>query len=185
MIVGYARISDKSQQIRSQVDQLKAFGCEKVVKETITGIAEDKELNKLVDQLEEGSTLVATRADRLARSAIQVLLLADKLEKKGVNLVVLDFGVDTRTPAGKLILGIMSQLGQWERESLKEKQRRGIEAARKRGVHLGRRGEFSKDGLALALEMYEKGEKTVAEICAATKVSKATLYRKLKERKSS
>lgn len=182
MIVGYARISDKSQNIRSQVDQLKKYGCEKILEETITGIAEDKALNKLVEELQDGDTLVAVRTDRIARSAIQVLLLANQLEKMGVNMVLLDLGVDTRTPAGKLILGVMASLGQWERENLKEKQKKGIEAARKRGIHLGRPGKFTKSGLDIAIDMYLEGNKTVAEICAATQVSKATLYRRLKER---
>ncbi|KON67378.1 hypothetical protein AKG34_21400 [Peribacillus butanolivorans] len=182
MIVGYARISDKSQNIGSQVDQLKKFGCEKIIQETITGIAEDKELNKLVDELKEGDTLVATRTDRISRSAIQFLMLANKLEEKSVFLVLTELGVDARTPAGKMILGIMASLGQWERESLKEKQKRGIEAARKRGIHLGRPKKFTNSGLETAIEMYEKKEKTISEICAATQVSRATLYRKLKER---
>lgn len=181
MIVGYARISDKSQNIRSQVDQLKQYGCDKIVEETITGIAEDKALNALVEDLQDGDTLVAVRTDRIARSAIQVLLLASKLEKMNVNLVLLDLGVDTRTPAGKLIIGVMASLGQWERENLKEKQRRGIEAARERGVHLGRKPTFSKLKIKSAIEDYREKRLTVAEICDKYGISKSSLYRHIKE----
>lgn len=182
MIVGYARISDKTQNLESQVDQLKAHGCERVVTEIVTGIAEDKQLNKLIVELTEEDTLVVTRADRLARNAVQVLLVAEKLEKKNVNLVIMDFGVDTRTPVGKAMLAVMAALGQWERDNLKEKQKRGIEAARKRGKHLGRKGEFTRAGLEEAIRMYQEGTRTVKEIADITCVSKATLYRRLKEK---
>jgi DNA invertase Pin-like site-specific DNA recombinase len=184
MIVGYARISDQTQQIHSQIDQLKKYGCERIVEEVITGVSPNKKLNSLIEELAEGDTLVVTRADRIARRTSQILSIAERLKEKKVNLVILDLGIDTRTPSGKMILTIMAALSEWEREQLKIKQKRGIEAARKRGVHLGRKGNFTKSGLELALELYEKGEKTVAEICASTNVSKATLYRKLKERKS-
>jgi DNA invertase Pin-like site-specific DNA recombinase len=184
MIVGYARISDKSQKNHSQIDQLKKYGCNKIIEETITGIAADKKLNKLIEELEEGDTLVVTRADRIARRTSQILAISERLKEKNVNLVILDLGIDTRTPSGKMVLTIMGAISEWEREQIKIKQRKGIESAKKRGVHLGRKGNFTKAGLELALEMYEKGEKTVAEICASTNVSKATLYRKLKERKS-
>ncbi|MGF7536549.1 recombinase family protein [Bacillus mexicanus] len=185
MIVGYSRISDKTQKNHTQVDQLKKFGCDKIVEEIITGVAPVKELNKLIEELSEGDTLVVTRADRIARRTSQILTIAERLKEKDVNLVILDLGIDSRTPTGKMVLTIMGAVSEWEREQIKVRQKQGIKSARERGVHLGRKGEFSKDGLALALEMYDKGDKTVAEICAATKVSKATLYRKLKERKSS
>jgi DNA invertase Pin-like site-specific DNA recombinase len=185
MIVGYARISDKSQKNHTQIDQLEKFGCDRIVEETITGVASDKELNKLIEELSEGDTLVVTRADRIARRTSQTLSIAERLKERDVNLVILDLGIDTRTPSGKMVLTIMGAVSEWDREQIKIKQKQGIASARQRGIHLGRKGEFTKSGLELAIEMYDQGEKTVSEICAATNVSKATLYRKLKERKIS
>ncbi|MFC4559393.1 recombinase family protein [Virgibacillus kekensis] len=86
--------------------------------------------------------MVATRVDRLGRSALQVMQLGKELREKNVHLVVLDLGVDTRTIGGELILNVMAAFADWERKNNKEKQRRGIELARKKGKHLGRRGEY-------------------------------------------
>lgn len=184
MIIGYARISDKTQKIDSQIDALKKEGCERIVEETITGISTKKtKLNHLLEELQKGDTLVVARADRLARRTVQILEVSETLNNKGVNLVILDLGVDTRTPAGKMVLTIMASVAEWEREQLKEKQRRGIESARKRGTHLGRPGKYTQAGLEEALRVFESGEKTVDEITEIYNVSRATLYRKRKEKK--
>lgn len=176
MIVGYARISDRSQEIGTQVEQLKQYGCQKIVQEVITGVAEDKLLNQLVEKLEEGSTLVSTRVDRLGRSAIQVLQLAQRLKEKNIHLVVLDLGIDTRTLAGELVLTVMASISEWERKNNKEKQLRGIALAKKKGKHLGRRAEWSKEGLQEALQDYLKGEKSVNQISDIYKIPRSTLY---------
>ena len=180
-IVGYARISDKSQNNHTQIDQLKKYGCNKIIEETITGISPVKKLNKIVEELSEGDTLVVTRADRLARRTSQILSIAESLKERNISLVVMDLGIDTRTPTGKMFLTIMSAVAEWEREEIKNKQRKGIESARARGVHLGRRGNFTKTGLEAAIEMYNNGDMTVKEITEITNVSRATLYRRLKE----
>lgn len=181
MIYGYARISDKSQQIHAQVEELEAYGCDEIVQEVITGISEEKELNNLVETLQENDTIVCTRVDRLGRNTLQLLQLLKELEERKINLVVLNLGMDTRTPIGQAVLAILSAFSQMEREINKEKQKKGIESARKRGVHLGRKGKFTKEGLELALKMYHSKHYTVAEIEAATQVSRATLYRALKK----
>jgi DNA invertase Pin-like site-specific DNA recombinase len=184
MLVGYARISDKTQKVDSQVDVLEKAGCERIVEETITGISTKKtKLYHLLKELQEGDTLVVTRADRLARRTVQILEVSETLNNKGVNLVILDLGIDTRTPAGKMVLTIMASVAEWERDQLKEKQRRGIEAARKRGVHLGREKNYNDESMEEALQAHKEGKKTVAEICRIYNVSRATLYRRINERK--
>lgn len=176
MIVGYARISDKSQEIGTQVEQLEKYGCQRIVQEVITGVAEDKKLNQLVEELEEGDTLVSTRVDRLGRSALQVLQLAKRLKERKIHLVVIDLGVDTRTLAGELVLTVMASISEWERKNNKAKQLRGIELAKKRGKHLGRKAEWTKAGLAEALKEYLKGEKSVNEISDIYTIPRSTLY---------
>ena len=180
MMIGYARISDKSQKIESQIDKLKEHGCEKIVEETITGVSEDKKLYDLMDELNEGDTLVVARADRLGRSTVQILTFVEKLKERNINLVILDFGIDTRTPTGKLMLGLMSNFSEFEREQLKIKQRAGIEAAKRRGKKLGRKASWSKHDLSVALQMYKNGV-TVREIEEETSVPKSTLYYELKK----
>ncbi|MGF9893506.1 recombinase family protein [Priestia megaterium] len=184
MLVGYARISDKTQKIDSQVDTLKKAGCEQIVEEIITGISTKKtKLYHLLEELQEGDTLMVARADRLARRTVQILEVSETLNNKGVNLVILDLGVDTRTPAGKMVLTIMASVSEWEREQLREKQRRGIEAARKRGKQLGRKKKHNDESMEAAIAAHQEGKKTVDEICRIYNVSRATLYRRVNERK--
>jgi len=180
MIIGYARISDKSQEIGTQVEQLENYSCQRIVQEVITGVAEDKVLNELVEELQVGDTLVATRVDRLGRSALQVLQLGQRLKEKEVHLVVLDLGIDTRTLAGEMVLTVMASISEWERKNNKKKQLRGIELARKKGKHLGRKAEWTKAGLESALQEYIKGDKSVNEISDIYNIPRSTIYHHVK-----
>lgn len=179
-IIGYARISDKTQEIGTQVEQLKKEGCDRIVQEVVSGVNKDKELNRLVKDLEEGDVLMATRVDRLGRSAIQILSLAEQLREKGVHLKILDLGIDTRTLAGQLVLGVMSQIAEFEREQSKIKQKNGIALARSKGRHLGRKSSWSKAAMQNALDEYAKGEKTMNEISDIYGISRSTIYHYIK-----
>jgi DNA invertase Pin-like site-specific DNA recombinase len=181
MIYGYARVSDKTQKLDSQIDELKKYGCDQIVTEVISGIAEEKKLNELVQSLQKGDTLVVTRVDRLGRNTLQLLQLINELQEKEVNLVILNLGMDTRTPVGQAVLAFLAAISQMERDILREKQKKGIEAARRRGTHLGRPRKWTKEGMELAIQMYKSGIYTVAQIEAATQVSRASLYRALKQ----
>ena len=182
MIYGYARISDRTQNINSQVDELKEFGVDKVVQEVVTGISPQKDkLDSLVEELTDGDQLVVVRHDRLGRNTLQLLTLIEKLEEKNVRFRILNLDLDTRGPLGKPILTILSAFSEMERSVLKEKQRKGIESAKRRGVHMGRKPKYTKDGLKLAVEMFHSNQYTVSQIEAATQVSRASLYRELKK----
>lgn len=179
-VVGYARISDKTQEIGTQIEQLQKEGCDRIVQEVISGVKKDKELNRLVKELDEGDVLLATRVDRLGRSAIQILTLAEQLKEKGVHLKILDLGIDTRTLAGQLVLGVMSQIAEFEREQNKIKQTHGIALARSKGKHLGRKAKWSKAAMENALDEYAKSEKTVNEISDIYGISRSTIYHYLR-----
>lgn len=181
MIYGYSRISNRSQNAISQVEELEKYGVDEIIQEVVSGILKKDKLDELVERLQPGDQLIVTRHDRLGRNTLQLLTLIETLEKKQVRLHILNIGLDTRGALAKPILAILSAFSEMERNQLKEKQRIGIASARRRGVHLGRKGKFTKDGLKLALEMYKSNQYTVAQIEAATQVSKATLYRALKK----
>lgn len=185
-VYGYARISDKTQQIISQVDELKAYGIDEknIVQEVVTGIAETKDgLDRLVEKMGPGDELVVARHDRLGRSTLQLLTLIDELEKNDVGFKLLSMPeLDTKGPFGKPILAIFSAFAEMERNQLKEKQRKGIEAARKRGKHLGKKSEkWNKAGLEKALGEYVKGEKSVNEISEIYNIPRSTIYHYVKQ----
>ncbi|UKS67699.1 recombinase family protein [Rossellomorea marisflavi] len=180
-VIGYCRISDRSQKTDSQVDQLQAYGVDEIITETVSGVSADKRLYELIEQMEEGSTLCVLRPDRLARNTKMLLEVVEKLEEKSIDLVIVSLGIDTRTPVGKLVLTIMAGVSQWERDELKIKQKNGVKSAKKRGVKFGPKPQFEEEGLQWAMQLYQENH-PVSYISKVTKVPRATLYRRLKER---
>jgi len=134
--VGYARVSSTSQSLELQEEQLADSGCEKLFSEKVTGTtAKGREaLQECLDWLREGDTLVVTRLDRLARSGKDLHNVIDQLQAKQVGFRCLQQGaVDTTTSMGKLVLGILGAVAEFETDIRKERQREGIEKAKKRG----------------------------------------------------
>lgn len=181
MIYGYSRISDSSQNIESQVDVLNRYGCDEILEETVSGVKEDKELNNLIAKMTAGDTLVVARVDRLGRSTRQILMLAEELKEKDAELVILDLGIDTRTPGGKMVLTIMASVAEYERSILKQKQQQGIATARKMGKNLGRKAQWSKQGMQEAIVLYENNEKTISDIERIYRIPRSSFYRELKK----
>ncbi|HDR7471469.1 recombinase family protein [Bacillus toyonensis] len=186
MIYGYARVSAQDQNLDTQIEHLLKYGVDKIVKEKISGVSQEKiELDDLLSQLLKGDTLVVTRMDRLGRNTIQLLQFVEHLREKGVHFAVLNLGIDTRTPTGKFFLTVMSAFSELDREMIKEKQIAGIKLAKQKGVYRGRIKKYTAQhaGMKHAIELRQQTKKTIKEICAITGVSQAALYRKLRELK--
>lgn len=187
MIFGYARVSSFDQNLDSQIEQLRNAKVNQIIHEKISGVLEQKEkLDQLLNQLIKGDTLVVTRMDRLGRNTKQLLELTEELEKRGIHLVILNLGIDTRTPSGKFILTVMSAFSELDRTMIKEKQQAGIAVTKRKGIYKGRKQKFNliHDGVKHAMELHETTNKTVKEICKITNISEATFYRKWKEYKN-
>ncbi|PFM75251.1 resolvase [Bacillus sp. AFS077874] len=188
MIFGYARVSAFDQNLDSQIEQLRNAKVDRIVQEKVSGVKEQKEeLDQLLNQLVKGDTLVVTRMDRLGRNTKQLLELTEELEKRGIHLVILNLGIDTRTPSGKFILTVMSAFSELDRTMIKEKQQAGILIAKRKGIYKGRKQKFGlkHDGVKHAMELHETTNKTVKEICKITNISEATFYRRWSEHKKS
>src|SRR5690625_900639 len=98
-IFGYARVSTKEQNETSQIAELEMFGVDEIISEKITGIADDRKLVDLIEyKIKKDDTLVVLDVTRFGRSTLQSILLAQKINEKGANLVIKNLGVDTRTP---------------------------------------------------------------------------------------
>ncbi|WP_062472390.1 recombinase family protein [Jeotgalibaca dankookensis] len=184
MIYGYARVSTKDQNLETQLQQLQAFGVNEVISEKISGIVPKKtKLDALLHDLKENDTLVVTRMDRLGRNTVQLLQLVEALQERQVDLVVLNMGIDTRTPTGKFFLTIMAGFSELDRTMMKEKQAAGIQLAKKKGLYKGRPKKYTHTHARIkhALDLRKTTHKTVKEISQITGVSEATLYRRLRE----
>ena len=184
MKFGYARVSTQEQSLDRQLDSLTAQGCERIYQEKMTGTKEHRpELDKMLDAMRKGDILVVESFSRLSRSTKDLLAMVDKLQDMGVSLVSLKENLDTTTATGKLMLTMMSALSQFERDIIAERTAEGLKAARARG-RLGGRPKANMKAVEQALKMYDAKTFTLSEIAKATKLSIATVNRKIAERKS-
>ena len=180
MLIGYARTStvDQVAGFDAQLSALAAEGCERVFKEQVSSVAERKELDEAIRFARSGDTFVVTRLDRLARNTQHLLGIVQGLEVKGVSLKVLNLGLDTSTPTGKLMLTMLGAVGQFEREIMLERQREGVAKAKAEGKYKGRKptAQAKKDDV-LALVAQGMTKEAVAKQLG---IGVASVYRILK-----
>ena len=182
MKVGYARTSSTGQKnsLQNQIERLKAEGCEKIFAEHGSGADRDRsEFNKATDFAREGDTFCVCKLDRFARSNVDLHTSLKLLTDKSVEFKVLDnSGIDTTTPTGKLLLGILGSLAEWERAMIRERQAEGIRKAKENGTRFGPESELTDDRIVRIKEMRDCG-KLIREIMAAENLSKSSVYRAL------
>jgi DNA invertase Pin-like site-specific DNA recombinase len=180
--VGYARVSTHSQNEDSQVDELKAAGCERIFTDKASGkLAKRPQLDAALDYLREGDTLVITRLSRAMRSLKHMIELAHELQERGIGLVVIKQAIDTTTPTGRLMFHMLAAIDEFQRELIVEGTHEGLAAARARGRVGGRKAKLSEQQRKLARELYDSKQHTIAEIAAMLSVGRSTLYRTLQE----
>lgn len=142
MIVGYARTStlDQVAGIEAQKRDLTSAGCEKIFHEQVSSVdvAHRDQLGLALEFLREGDTLVVSKLDRLARSVSHMHELLARITAKGAALKILNMGIDTNTPTGKLMLNVLGGVAEFEREIMLERQREGIAKAKADGKYKGR-----------------------------------------------
>jgi DNA invertase Pin-like site-specific DNA recombinase len=179
MLVGYARVSSTDQDLTVQRDRLTA--CEKLFEEKASGTdAARPQLQACLDYVREGDTLVITRLDRLARSTLHLCQVAELLARKSVHLQVLDQQVDTHTPTGRLLFGMLAVIAQFETELRAERQREGIAKAQRAGVHFGRTKALTLEQAAELRTLRADGV-TLAALRQRYSIGKTALYRYLAE----
>ena len=182
MKFGYARVSTRDQNLEAQLDALNSAGCDKIITEKASGNGskERPELDRLVENLRKGDVLGVYKLDRLGRSTFKLLGLTEELQQRGVEFISLKDHIDTNSAIGKAMFRMLAVLAEMERELIVERTQAGLQAARKRG-RVGGRPRVDGKAVEKALKLYDSKEYSVAEITEMTGVSKATLYRRLKE----
>ncbi|MGI4871461.1 MAG: recombinase family protein [Janthinobacterium lividum] len=181
MNFGYARVSAKDQNLDIQLEQLQAAGVDRVYQEKISGATTQRlELTQLLATLRTGDTVTVARLNRLGRNSTHIMQLVADFNALGVRFVALDLGIDTATPAGRLVLGIFAALAEYDRESIRERAAAGTALAKAQGKHLGRRAGADAAKLAKVKGCVEAGM-SVHQIVAATGVSETSVkrYRRL------
>ena len=178
MILGYARVSTKDQNLDGQLDALAAVGAERIFADTITGTARSRpELDRLMRELRSGDVVVVTKYDRLARSLKDLLEIVALIQSRGAGFRSLGEDIDTTTPAGRLVFHIFASIAQFERERIVERTKEGLEAARKRGRIGGRPPALSPAQKVEVKRMRDVETRPIPEIADLFKVSTKTVRR--------
>jgi len=174
--IGYARVSTKEQNLNSQIDMLKEHGCDRIFSEKVSGRKYKRtELDKCLDYMREGDTLVLTKLDRLGRTTKQLIELSQYLEEQGIDLEIIDMNINTKDAMGKMFFTMMSAFAELEANLLSERTKKGLASARSRG-RMGGRPKFPKDKRETVISLYESKKYTINEIIRMTGVSKSTIY---------
>ncbi len=180
MKYGYSRVSTDSQSLDSQVEELRAAGCEKIFQEKVSGARSDrKELAKAMKALADnpGSSFTCCRLDRLARSTRDLLNTLDSIGKAGAEFKSLhDAWCDTTTAHGRLMITILGGLAEFERSLIVARTTQGRKRYVERGGRLGRKPKLTPAQRAYVAAERAKGE-GVRHLGRLLGVSKATIAR--------
>jgi DNA invertase Pin-like site-specific DNA recombinase len=175
MLVGYARVSTSDQSLDIQRDALRAAGCEKVFAEKQSGTSADRpQLLAALEFVREGDVLLVTRLDRFARSSVDLHNMVKRLADKQVGFrCVEQGGIDTTTIHGELMLGVLGSVAQFETRLRAERQREGINAAKRRGAYKGAKARIDPHRVK---QMLSEGMGP-AEVARLLGCNRASVYR--------
>ncbi len=177
MKIGYARVSTQDQNLDLQKMALDKAGCEKVHEDKISGTRRDRPgLDRALDHLREGDTLVVWKLDRLGRSVKDLIDLVGDLERRGVHFQSLTDSIDTSTPSGRFFFHVLASMAQMERELLIERTQAGLDAARTQGRMGGRKRKMTDSKVEAARRLLDSGV-LPKDVAANLGISIPTLYR--------
>jgi DNA invertase Pin-like site-specific DNA recombinase len=180
--IAYVRVSTVDQNPGRQFEALKHYGIGKYFEEKISGKDRNRpELKAMLDYVREGDSLYIESFSRLARSLSDLLVIVSTLQKRGVELISLKENVDTSTPAGRLQLHIFGALYEFERETIKERQKEGIDLALKEGRKYGRKKTVINEKFHDAYKRWKANEITAVEAMKLSGLKKTTFYKLVKE----
>ena len=184
-IIGYARASSSDQNLHLQIDALTAAGCECIYRdEGVSAVARERpQFIAALAALGSGDTLVIWKMDRAFRSLINALQVLEELEARGVNFHSLTDAIDTTTPVGRFAYQITNAFAELERALIAERTKAGIDAARRRGVRLGRPPKLDSAQIEYARDALAAGRLSKAALASRFSVSKRTLSRAINNKK--
>lgn len=176
MLIGYARVSTSDQDTALQLDALQAAGCERIYEEKGSGATRERpELDRCLQALRAGDTLIVWRLDRLGRSLKDLVAIVADLQNAAVGFRSITETIDTTTAGGRLVFHLFGALAEFERSMIQERTKAGLTAARARGRHGGRKPKLDAKTTRKAAAMLADPNITKAEVCAHFGVTRPTL----------
>lgn len=182
MKVGYVRVSTTEQNTARQEVLMEKLGVDKMFIEKVSGKDKKRpQLQEMMSFIREGDTLIVESISRFARNTKDLLELTEKLTEKGVEFISQKESIDTSTPSGKFMLTVFAALAQMEREVLLERQREGIEEAKRLGKYKGRKPiPVDEDLFAEQYRLWKNGETQPKYMMRALGLKPATFYRRVR-----
>src|SRR5256885_15207849 len=178
MDIGYARVSTFDQHLDLQKDALTRAGCEKIFTDTMSGAKADRPgLVQALTFMRSADVLVVWKLDRLGRSLKNLIDVVTELDTLGIGFRSVTESIDTTTSGGKLIFHIFGALAEFERALIRERTQAGLLAARARGRKGGQPKALTPKQAAIAQQLYNDKNNSIADICKTLNISRATLYR--------
>ena len=183
MVIGYVRCSTEEQNEARQLQMMKEHNVEKVFIDKRSGKNTDRgQFKAMMSYVREGDTLITESISRIARNTKDLLITVDQLETKGVVFVSLKEKIDTNTPEGKFLLTVFGAVAQLERESMLERQREGIEIAKKAGKYRGRKPiRVDEKEFIRIYGRWKRGEIKGVDAQRMLGLKPSTFYRRVRE----
>lgn len=182
MNIAYVRVSTKEQNTGRQLEALKAYNISKMYEEHISGKDTNRpQLKAMLEFAREGDTIYIESISRLARNTLDFLNIVEQLTAKGVSIVSLKESIDTSTPQGKFMLSVFAALSQLERDTIKQRQREGIDLALAEGRSYGRPKIEVDSKFVDVYSQWKAKEITAVEAMKLTGLKKNTWYNRVKE----
>lgn len=177
MIVGYGRCSASHQDLAPQIEALRAAGAEAIYSEHESGVRRDRpQLEIAVASLKPGDLFVVTKIDRLARSLVDFCNIVERVKATGAAFRSIHDAVDTSTPMGRALMGILAVFAELERTRILERTGEGRRRAQAAGIRFGPRPKLSAIQIAEARRRVEEGE-TPTHLAKLFNVSRQTISR--------
>lgn len=181
MKIGYVRVSTEEQNTARQDTLMQELGVEKVYTDKMSGKSRNRPaLDEMMAFVREGDTVIVESISRFARSTKDLLNLVDQLKQKKVDFVSKKEFIDTTTPQGKFMLTVFGAMAELEREQILQRQREGIEEAKKAGKYTGRKPiEVDEEKFTDLYRAWKNEETAPKFICKKLGISPATFYRRV------
>ena len=169
-VFAYCRVSTADQTTDNQIQEIAAAGFTvqkgRVIAETVSGSVpamERKGFLALLNKLEAADVLIVTKLDRLGRNAMDVRASVERLASMGVRVHCLALGgVDLTSPAGRMTMGVIAAVAEFERDLLVERTQAGLSRAKAQGKVLGRPRSIDAQASKMVVERLERGEAIAA-----------------------
>lgn len=183
MKVGYVRVSTIEQNTARQEVMMETLGVEKIFIDKLSGKNTDrKQLKEMIKFIREGDIVIVESISRIARNTKDLLDLVETFKTKGVEFVSKKEAIDTNTPAGKFMLTVFGAISELERDYILDRQREGIEIAKKEGKYKGRKPiSVNNETWENLYKQWQAGEITATKFMNSVNLKANTFYRKVKK----